>query len=308
MDLKKQLSKKQVDGNSILTIGVFDGIHLGHLHLIEKLIQIADQKKYLSGIITFINHPAEILNPQFNPSFIMDPNEKISALEETGVDYVIPIMFNHSISNMSAISFIDDLQNSLHMKGLVIGPDFAMGKNREASASKLEELGISKKFSTEVIPLQDINGIPLRSTSVREFLFSGDIENASKVLGRNFEVSGIVIHGKGRGHKLGYPTANLKIPTKIVTPGNGIYATFAYINNKKFMSATSIGANPTFKGNNKTVETYILDFDNDIYDKTINIEFIKKLRDEIKFLSAENLVIQMDKDIIKTEKILSGFQ
>ena len=308
MDLKKQLSKKQVNGNSILTIGVFDGIHLGHLHLIKKLIQIADQKKYLSGIITFINHPAEILNPQFNPSFIMDPNEKILALEETGVDYVIPIIFNHTISNMSAISFIDDLQNNLRMKGLVIGPDFAMGKNREASASKLEELGVYKKFSTEIITPQDINGIPLRSTSVRNFLFSGDIENASKVLGRNFKISGIVIHGEERGRKLGYPTANLKVSPKIVTPENGIYATFAYINNKKFMSATSIGTNPTFKGANKTIETYILNFDNDIYDQTINIEFIKKLRDEIKFSSVEKLVNQMDTDIIKTEKILSRFQ
>ena len=308
MDLKKQLSKKQVNENSILTIGVFDGIHLGHLHLIKKLIHIANQKKYLSGIITFLNHPAEILNPQFNPSFIMDPNEKISALEKTGVDYVIPIMFNHSISNMSAISFIDDLQNNLHMKGLVIGPDFAMGKNREATASKLEELGIFKKFSTEILTPQIINGIPLRSTSIRKFLFSGDIENASKVLGRNFEVSGIVVHGEKRGRKLGYPTANLKISSKIMTPQNGIYATFAYINNKKFMSATSIGTNPTFKDNNKTIETYILNFDNDIYGQTINIEFIKKLRNEIKFSSAENLVSQMDLDIIKIEKILSRFQ
>lgn len=307
MDLKKQLSKEQINVNSVLTIGVFDGIHLGHLHLIKKLIQISDQKKCLSGIITFINHPAEILNPQFNPSFIMDPNEKILALRETGVDYVIPVIFNDSISNMSAISFIDDLQNNLHMKGLVIGPDFAMGKNREANASKLEELGVSKSFSTEIITPQEIDGIPLRSTSVRKFLFSGDIENASKVLGRHFKISGIVIHGEERGRKLGYPTANLKVSPKIVTPENGIYATFAYINNKKFMSATSIGTNPTFKGDNKTIETYILDFDNDIYDQTINIEFIKKLRNEIKFSSIEKLVNQMDADIIKTKKILSSF-
>jgi riboflavin kinase/FMN adenylyltransferase len=133
---------------------------------------------------------------------------------------------------------------------------------------------------------------------------SGDIKNASKVLGRNFNVSGTVAHGEKRGRKLGYPTANLKTSTGIMLPSNGIYATFAFINGSKFMSATSIGTNPTFEGNTKTVETYILNFDKDIYGQPIKIEFIKRLRDEMKFSSVESLITQMDIDIIKIEKIL----
>jgi riboflavin kinase/FMN adenylyltransferase len=304
MDLSKQLATKQIAKKSTLTIGVFDGVHLGHLYLIKKLIEIADCKQSLSGIITFLNHPSEILNPKFNPSFIMDPNEKILLLEKTGVDYVIPITFNQSISTMSAITFIDNLQSNLNMKGLVVGSDFAMGKNRETTAIGLQNLGLDKKFSTDIIKPQEINGIPLRSTSVRNFLLSGDIKNASKVLGRNFNVSGTVAHGEKRGRKLGYPTANLKTSTGIMLPSNGIYATFAFINGSKFMSATSIGTNPTFEGNTKTVETYILNFDKDIYGQPIKIEFIKRLRDEMKFSSVESLITQMDIDIIKIEKIL----
>jgi riboflavin kinase/FMN adenylyltransferase len=304
MDLSKQLATKQIAKKSTLTIGVFDGVHLGHLYLIKKLIEIAGCKQSLSGIITFLNHPSEILNPKFNPSFIMDPNEKILLLEKTGVDYVIPITFNQSISTMSAITFIDNLQSNLNMKGLVVGSDFAMGKNRETTAIGLQNLGLDKKFSTDIIKPQEINGIPLRSTSVRNFLLSGDIKNASKVLGRNFNVSGTVAHGEKRGRKLGYPTANLKTSTGIMLPSNGIYATFAFINGSKFMSATSIGTNPTFEGNTKTVETYILNFDKDIYGQPIKIEFIKRLRDEMKFSSVESLITQMDIDIIKIEKIL----
>ena len=304
MDLSKQLATKQIAKKSTLTIGVFDGVHLGHLYLIKKLIEIAGCKQSLSGIITFLNHPSEILNPKFNPSFIMDPNEKILLLEKTGVDYVIPITFNQSISTMSAITFIDNLQSNLNMKGLVVGSDFAMGKNRETTAIGLQNLGLDKKFSTDIIKPQEINGIPLRSTSVRNFLLSGDIKNASKVLGRNFNVSGTVAHGEKRGRKLGYPTANLKTSTGIMLPSNGIYATFAFINGSKFMSATSIGTNPTFEGNTKTVETYILNFDKDIYGQPIKIEFIKRLRDEMKFSSVESLIAQMDVDIIKIEKIL----
>ena len=305
MDLKKQLSKKQVNSHSILTIGVFDGVHLGHLHLIKRLKEIATQKKYLSGIITFTNHPAEILNTKFKPSFIMTSDQKISALEKTGVDFVIPITFNKEISTMSASSFIEDLKNTLNMKGIVVGPDFAMGKNREATTVKLQDLGIEKDFITEVISPQSLDGIELRSTSVRKFLQEGNIETTAKILGRNFSVSGLVTHGERRGRELGYPTANLKPPTNSLIPKNGIYATFTYVNEQKFLSATSIGTNPTFKGNNKTIETYILNFDKDIYNQTITIEFIERLRDEMKFESVKNLVSQMDSDIIAIKEILN---
>ena len=140
MDLQQQLSKTNASKNSIITIGVFDGVHLGHLHLIERLKNTAIQKKYDSGIITFTNHPAEILNPKFKPAVIMNFKQKILALEKTGVDFVVPITFNQTISNMSSLEFIEALQKNLNMKGLVVGPDFAMGKNREATALQLKSL------------------------------------------------------------------------------------------------------------------------------------------------------------------------
>ena len=306
MDLQQQLSKTNASKNSIITIGVFDGVHLGHLHLIERLKNTAIQKKYDSGIITFTNHPAEILNPKFKPSFIMNFKQKILALEKTGVDFVVPITFNQTISNMSSLEFIEALQKNLNMKGLVVGPDFAMGKNREATALQLKSLGLEKGFLTEIIEPQKIDGLELRSTAIREFLLSGNVAEASKVLGRNFSLSGTVIHGEKRGRELGFPTANLKNTNDSVVPKNGIYATFAYIDDRKFMSATSIGTNPTFAGDAKTIETYIFNFNKDIYGQAIEVEFIERLRDEIKFTSIESLIVQMNTDMIEVEKILKN--
>ena len=304
MDLQQQLLKTNVTNNSILTVGVFDGVHLGHLHLIDRLKKIANQENCQSGILTFTNHPAEILNPDFKPSFIMGAEQKISALKKTNVDFVIPIIFNKTISNMTALEFIDCLQNNLNMKGLVAGPDFAMGKNRQTTILELETLGKQEGFITEIVGSQEIDGIPLRSTTIRKYLSSGEVKGASKVLGRNFRIRGSVIHGEKRGRQLGYPTANIKTPINSILPQNGIYATFTYIKGEKFISATSIGTNPTFGGNNKTIETHIFNFNENIYDLTIEVEFISRLRDEIKFTSTEDLITQMDADILEIKRVL----
>tara|TARA_Y100000817_G_scaffold5499_2_gene4691 strand:- start:1293 stop:2006 length:714 start_codon:yes stop_codon:yes gene_type:complete len=236
----------------------------------------------------------------------MNFKQKILALEKTGVDFVVPITFNQTISNMSSLEFIEALQKNLNMKGLVVGPDFAMGKNREATALQLKSLGLEKGFLTEIIEPQKIDGLELRSTAIREFLLSGNVAEASKVLGRNFSLSGTVIHGEKRGRELGFPTANLKNTNDSVVPKNGIYATFAYIDDRKFMSATSIGTNPTFAGDAKTIETYIFNFNKDIYGQAIEVEFIERLRDEIKFTSIESLIDQMNTDMIEVEKILKN--
>ena len=192
------------------------------------------------------------------------------------------------------------------MKGLVVGPDFQMGKNREANVSKLSTLGKKQGFTLNVIDVKEIKGLTVRSTSVRDALREGKIEEASKILGRNYSVEGNIVEGEKRGRQLGFPTANFDISADICIPANGIYATFIHVNGKQYLSATSIGTNPTFDVKQRTVETFIMDFNQNIYGFRPKLEFVSKLRDEIAFDSINLLIEQMTKDVEKAKNILGN--
>ena len=295
MGLSTELNIKKDLRDSFVIIGVFDGVHLGHRHLAEKLIQFAMKNGKSSGIVTFKNHPAAVINPRFQA--------KLDLLKDTGVDFVSAITFNQEVAALTAKDFLRVLKNRLGMKGLVVGPDFQMGKNREADTVRLATLGSELGFALEVLDVQTKGGFQVRSTMIRSLISTGDVKNASVMLGRKFSLEGSVIEGMKRGKSLGFPTANLKTNKDLAMPSNGIYATVATIKGVRYPAATSVGINPTFGGKEQTIETYILDFDKNIYGQSLSISFYEKLRNELTFNSVDKLIEQMKADVLEIRKL-----
>lgn len=310
MAVVKELSKGYATQSTILTIGVFDGVHLGHRYLIDNLKSMGNSLKMLTGIITFNHHPASIINPEFEPRYLTTLDEKLELLSNTGVDFVAPINFDHELANLDVEDFIKILIKHMKMKGLVIGPDFKMGKNRTGNVGKLISLGQKYGFQVKVIDSKERQGRSIRSTAIRELVLQGAVDKLDNFLGRPFSIVGTVVPGLKRGRQIGYRTANLKQSVGMVTPGDGIYATRAFMkssdNLTNLMSATSIGTRPTFGEGIRTVECYILDFNQDIYGEELRLEFYKRIRGELKFDTVDALVHQMKNDVIQTRMILSG--
>jgi riboflavin kinase/FMN adenylyltransferase len=227
----------------------------------------------------------------------------LDLLKDTGVDFVSAITFDQEVADLTAKDFLRLLKNRLGMKGLVVGPDFQMGKNREADTAKLATLGSELGFDLEVVDVQTKGGNQVRSTMIRSLISNGDVKNASVMLGRKFSLEGSVITGMKRGKSLGFPTANLKINKDIARPSNGIYATVAMVSGVRYPAATSVGTNPTFGGKEQTVETYILDFDKNIYGQSLSISFYEKLRNELTFNSVDNLIAQVKSDVSEVRKL-----
>ncbi len=282
--------------DTVLTIGAFDGIHLGHQHLLKRLIQRA-QPGCQPGVITFSNHPATVLRPDYQVSYISTPQDKIDLIKTQGVELVISLEFTRELSQIGADEFVQMLVGSLHMKGLVIGPDFAFGKGRQGNEAFLKDAGEQLGFWVETVEPLILDGSAVRSRRIRESITEGDISTVNQLLGRNFRLSGEVVKGDKRGRELGFPTANLSLPTEIIVPGDGIYATWAVINGNHHPAATSIGIRPTFGLTERLVEVYVLDFDADIYGQTIGVEFVEKLRDQETFPNVEALVRQVNQDV-----------
>ena len=303
MGLSQELNIKKSLRDSFITIGVFDGVHLGHKHLAEKLIESAVKNGKSSGIVTFKNHPAAVINPQFQPNFLTSFETKFHLLKNTGVDFVSAITFDHKVADLTAKDFLSLLKSRLGMKGLVVGPDFQMGKNREANTDRLATLGSELGFELEVVDVQTKGGEQVRSTMIRSLISDGDVKNASVMLGRKFSLEGSVITGMKRGKSLGFPTANLKTNKDIAIPSNGIYATVATIKGVRSPAATSVGTNPTFPGKKQTIETYILDFDKNIYGQSLSVSFYEKLRNELTFNNVDDLIEQMKSDVSEVRKL-----
>ena len=298
--------------NSIVSIGVFDGVHLGHQSLFGKLRQAAFDQSKSSIIITFKNHPMSVLNQKFQPKFLMPLSERLKNLSSTKVDAVIPITFDNDLAKLSAKEFLSILKEKINLSQIVCGPDFALGRNREGTIEKLNILGSEIGFTVEIVPVFSLSEeeIPVRSSQARKELSIGNISSLNKVLGRKFKLSGTVHTGNQMGTELGFPTANISIDSDLAIPPDGIYATWVSINEIStkniWMGATSIGNRPTFKEiNDLVIETYLLDFDEEIYNRKINIEFFQKIRDQKQFDSKNSLIKQMQIDIDTIRNILA---
>jgi riboflavin kinase / FMN adenylyltransferase len=292
--------------NAWLTIGVFDGVHRGHREIIRRLTTDAHADNAPAVLLTFEPHPASVLTGR-NIKCLTSPEERAELLGSLGVDIVITQRFTTELSTVPAQDYMSHLKEKLDFKHLLIGYDFALGKGREGNASRLTEIGRELNYSVEVIKaVSDESGV-ISSTEIRKLIATGNVIEASKLLGYNYRLSGPVIHGDGRGHRINIPTANIDYPKQKVIPSNGIYVCWATIGVDKFMAATNIGFNPTFTPEKKipSLEAHLLDFDHDIYDKEVKLEFVSRLRDELKFNSVESLLEQIHDDINRTRQMLS---
>ena len=298
MSVIDELIRIQPAREMVLTVGVFDGVHPGHQYLISKLKEKSKEKGLLSGVVTFSWHPKALLAPQAELPYLTSLEERIKLIKDMGVDHVIVLSFTSELAQLTARKFVGLLKENLKMRGLMIGPDFALGQGREGNADMLRSLGQELGFAVEVIPPVMMGGRIISSTAIRQALAKGDVDNVTKMLGRHFQLSGTVVHGDHRGGDLlGFPTANLSVMSNHALPADGGYVTLAHVNDTVYRSVTNIGVRPTFGPNERAVETYILDFDGDLYGHELSIEFVRRLRGEIKFETLDKLKAQIESDV-----------
>jgi riboflavin kinase/FMN adenylyltransferase len=294
-------------GDSVLTIGVFDGVHRGHRHLLSRLTSEAERHGLTSVVITFADHPRGVLHPDAAPMLLTTVDERVALLGETGVDLVIPVSFDKALSTLTAREFAVLLKEHVHMTGLIVGPDFAMGHRREGDGTTLAALGQEMGFFVEMIePLRSGEGPAVKSTSIREAIAEGDMARAAVMLGREYSLTGTVVKGHGRGSGLGFATANLSVPKDAMMPRDGIYAAWARVEGERYMAATSIGFNPTFEGSGHSIEAHLMDFEGDLYGGEVRLDFVRRLRDELKFDTVEGLQQQIDTDVAETRAALEA--
>ena len=292
--------------NVWLTIGIFDGVHRGHQEILNLLVSGAHAAGEPAVVLTFTPHPAVFLGGKSNFKYLTTPEERADLLGSFGVDSVITQTFDRSLADQTAAAFMRQLSQVLELRQLVIGYDTALGRGREADATRLTEIGKGLGYSVQVVPaLTDANGV-ISSTRIRSTILAGNVSAAASDLGRPFSITGPVIHGDGRGHTINIPTANIQIPADKIMPAFGIYACRAWVKGQPYLAATSIGVRPTFYGDPPapTIEAHLLDFNQDLYGQAVKLEFIEYLRPEQKYDSVETLLEQIQKDIAKTRNRL----
>jgi riboflavin kinase/FMN adenylyltransferase len=292
--------------NAWLTIGVFDGVHRGHQQIIRKLTTGAHANDAPAVVLTFDPHPASVLGGQDIKCLTL-PEERADLLGQLGVDVVITQPFTRELSTVTAHDFMLRLRRQLGLQHLLIGYDFALGKGREGNAARLTEIGSELGYRVEVISaLSDESGV-ISSTEIRKLIEVGSVVESARLLGHRYSLHGPVIHGDARGRTIDVPTANIAYSHEKMIPAKGIYACWAYLQEKKYQAAINIGTNPTFTPDKETpnVEAHLLDFRREIYGEDVRLEFVARLRQELKFDSVEKLLEQIWQDIEDTKRILN---
>jgi len=286
-----------------VTIGVFDGVHRGHQHLIGVLLERARPEGLATVALTFNPHPRTVLRPGTAITYLTSLEERVELLQGQGVDSVGVVAFTSELAQLSAEDFLSLLVQELEMRLLVVGPDFALGRNRAGTIGVMREIGERLGFRVEVAPLLAEADEKVGSSAIRQALGAGDVERVGRLLGRPFSLRGPIVAGDRRGRALGFPTANIALGLDRALPAYGIYVTRAYVRESAHESCTSIGIRPTFDVEPRpVVETFILDFDEDIYGREMQIDLLRRLRGEERFASAEALIAQIHKDIENTRE------
>lgn len=294
--------------SSWLTIGSFDGVHRGHQQIILKMTNGAHTAGAPSVVLAFFPHPAVVLRKRQDLYYLTTPEERAEILEGLGVDVVITYPFNQEVANMGARQFLLELKAHLSPSQLWVGYDFALGRGREGDVPTLRKLGKELGFRLHVVrPVQAASQY-VSSSLIRQKLAEGEVNTVTHLLGRPYRIDGVVIHGDGRGHALGIPTANLEVWPERALPKAGVYACKATIGGESWGALTNVGVRPTFEAQpvSPRVEAHLLDFDRDLYGQSIRLGFITRLRDEQRFPNVQALVAQIQQDIVRGREILSS--
>jgi riboflavin kinase/FMN adenylyltransferase len=292
--------------DSWLTIGVFDGVHRGHQEIIRNLTAGAHANDAPAVVLTFWPHPAVVLGKRENARCLTTPDERADLMIALGVDAVITHPFSPRLASLSALEFMRFINRHLNLQSLWIGYDFALGHDRHGDFARLTEIGRELGYGTQAIgPVRNGENI-VSSSMLRRQVQSGEVAAAAESLGRYYALSGPVVHGDGRGRKINIPTANIDYSPDKIFPAFGVYACWAWVEGVRYRAATNIGVNPTFTPDKQTpnVEAHLLDFDRDLYGQEVTLEFVARLRDELKFQSVDALLEQIHADIARAREIL----
>jgi riboflavin kinase / FMN adenylyltransferase len=293
---------------TVVSIGFFDGVHLGHQAIIQRAVRQGQDLGIRSAVVTFDRHPMEVVNPGSQPKLIMTPTRRVATLAAQGVDLVVVLPFTDELRHRKPEAFVDHvLVRPLQAQHVIVGSNFRFGHKAAGDVGVLAEVGPSRGFTVESAALLKLDGTVISSSEIRNALESGDIEWAARLLGRPHVVDGVVVRGSARGKDLGFPTANLQISRRIAIPARAVYAGMFHLpDGSVHPCATNVGFNPTFGGQELRVESYLLDWSGDLYGMAVAVDFRYRLRDEVHFESVDALVDQMHTDISRTRTLLGA--
>jgi len=314
MRIIHDLTHSATSTDSVVTIGAFDGVHLGHQALISQLVARAQLLGCQAALITFHPHPSAVLasagadEPGGRPSprYLTTPAEKATILEGLGIDLLAILAFTHQMANTQASDFLAQVCNALAMRELWVGPRFALGHDRQGDIPTLRALGRDLGFELRVVEPLITGGEVITSSRIRRLVLAGRIRETAHLLGRFYSIAGEVVHGDHRGRLLGFSTANLEIQAERIVPSNGVYVGYAWVGEERHGTAMSIGVRPTFGVHERLLEVHLLDFDGDLYGTDLRVEFVERLRPEVRFDSAQALITQMHRDKAQARDILAA--
>jgi riboflavin kinase/FMN adenylyltransferase len=291
---------------SVVTIGAFDGIHIGHARILDEVSMLAQGLKARSAVVTFDPHPMSVLQPEETPCLLTTLKEKVGLIRKKGMDYIVLMGFSPKLARQSAEWFVRNiLLKRLGMRRLVIGYDFRFGRDREGDASYLESLGETSGFGVDIVPPVNYMSHPVSSTRVRTALIRGDVVSAASMLGREYSLSGKVVRGEGRGTTLDYPTANLEVDENHkLLPANGVYAVMVRFGRRQWPGALYIGTRPTFGGGAKSIEVHIMNLKRPLYGRRLGVRFARRLRGDRRFGDERKLAEAIRRDVAKAMSIL----
>jgi riboflavin kinase/FMN adenylyltransferase len=304
MKVIRDLSQASAERETVLTIGAFDGLHLGHQALLRRLMRSAQEVNRLSGVVTFDPLPRMLLAPDSNLICLTTTEDKIELLEAWGLDLLVIVPFTWEVARTSARDFVWPLRDRLRMAELWVGWNFALGRGREGDVPALKKLGQELGYDLRVVDPVSEGGAAISSTQIRNLLGAGRVREAAEMLGRYYQLRAAVLPGVGQERHVGYPTANLNVQQICSLLGSGIYAAYAIAQGKRYLAVANIGTRPTFGMGPPTVEVHLLDFAGELQGEVLRVQFVERLRDERRFASVKALRAQIKKDILRAREIL----